>query len=214
MPEQQWRSANFSFLAVYDAQLVRLGALAERYFKEDPATCLIKLRQYGETLAQLVAAKAGLFRDTQEPQADLLRRLKFDRVITPQVGDFFHYLRTLGNKATHEYDGTHAEALTFHRALSLLYHHCLRLSRICQAVYFQIWTDRCDAKAPGLSARFRPAPSLSSSRRLERSFSWSSATESAGDSNVCGRFKASAKAFAAALCFNRRCLRSFRTGEP
>jgi hypothetical protein len=45
MPEQQWGSANFSFLAVYDAQLVRLRALAERYFKEDPATSLIKLRQ-------------------------------------------------------------------------------------------------------------------------------------------------------------------------
>ena len=112
MPEQQWRSANFSFLAVYDEQLVRLGALAERYFKEDPVTSLIKLRQYGETLAQLVAAKAGLFRDTQEPQADLLRRLKFDRVIPREVGDFFHHLRTLGNKATHEIDGTHAEALT------------------------------------------------------------------------------------------------------
>jgi hypothetical protein len=41
IPEQQWRSANFSFLAVYDAQLVRLGALAERYFTEDPATSLI-----------------------------------------------------------------------------------------------------------------------------------------------------------------------------
>jgi type I restriction enzyme, R subunit len=112
MPEQQWRSANFCFLAVYDAQLVSLGALAERYFKEDPATSLIKVRQYGETLAQLVAAKAGLFRDTQEPQADLLRRLKFDRVIPREVGDFFHHLRTLGNKATHENDGTHAEALT------------------------------------------------------------------------------------------------------
>ena len=68
MPEQV-KSSNFSFLAVHDAQLVRLGALAERYFKDDPATCLIKLRQYGETLAQLVAAKAGLFHDTQEPQA-------------------------------------------------------------------------------------------------------------------------------------------------
>jgi type I restriction enzyme, R subunit len=93
MPEQPWRSANFSFLAVYDAQLVRLGALAERYFKEDPATCLIKLRQYGETLAQLVAAKAGLYRDAQEPQADLLRRLKFDRVITPEVGEKVGALR-------------------------------------------------------------------------------------------------------------------------
>jgi type I restriction enzyme R subunit len=105
-------SANFSFLAVHDAQLVRLGALAERYFKEDPVTCLIKLRQFGETLAQLVAAQSGLFRDTQELQADLLRRLKFDRVIPLEVGDLFHHLRTVGNKATHENEGNHAEALT------------------------------------------------------------------------------------------------------
>jgi type I restriction enzyme R subunit len=79
MPEQI-ATANFSFLAAHDPQLVRLGALAERYFKDDPTTSLIKLRQYGETLAQLVAAKAGLYRDSQEPQADLLRRLRFDRV--------------------------------------------------------------------------------------------------------------------------------------
>ena len=83
-------SANFSFLAVHDAQLVRLGALAERYFKYDPNTSLLKLRQYGETLAQLVAAKVGLFRDAQEPQSDLLRRLAFDRVIPREVGDLFH----------------------------------------------------------------------------------------------------------------------------
>src|ERR1700680_174634 len=111
MPERP-TSSNFSFLAAHDAQLVRLGALAERYFKEDPNTCLIKLRQYGETLAQLVAAKAGLFRDAQEPQSDLLRRLKFDRVIPREVGDLFHHLRVVGNKATHENDGNHTEALT------------------------------------------------------------------------------------------------------
>src|ERR1700693_3423628 len=105
-------SANFSFLAVHDAQLVRLGALAERYFKEDPATCLIKLRQYGETLAQLVAAKAGLFRDTQEPQTNLLRRLKLEKIIPQEVGDLFHHLRVLGNKAAHENEGNHADALT------------------------------------------------------------------------------------------------------
>lgn len=111
MPEQR-KSANFSFLAVHDPQLVRLGALAELYFKEDPATCLIKLRQYGETLAQLVAAKAGLFRDTQEPQTDLLRRLKFEKIIPQEVGDLFHHLRVVGNKAAHEGQGNHAEALT------------------------------------------------------------------------------------------------------
>ena len=63
---EQLTSANFGFLGVHDAQLVRLGTLAERYFKDDPNTCFLKLRQYGETLAQLVAAKAGLFRDAQE----------------------------------------------------------------------------------------------------------------------------------------------------
>lgn len=105
-------SANFSFLAVHDAQLVRLGALAERYFKDDPATSLIKLRQYGETLAQIVAAKAGLFQDPQEQQADLLRRLKFDRIVPREVGELFHHLRVVGNKATHENEGSHAEALT------------------------------------------------------------------------------------------------------
>lgn len=36
-------SANFESLEKRDVQLVRLGALAERYFKDDPNTCLIKL---------------------------------------------------------------------------------------------------------------------------------------------------------------------------
>jgi hypothetical protein len=35
-----------------------------------------------------------------------------DRVIPREVGDFFHHLRAVGNQATHESDGTHAEALT------------------------------------------------------------------------------------------------------
>ena len=50
-------STNFDFLAVHDAQLVRLAALAERYFVDDPNTTLIKLRQFGELLAQQVAAR-------------------------------------------------------------------------------------------------------------------------------------------------------------
>jgi hypothetical protein len=89
-----------------------LGCARRAYFKDDPATSLIKLRQFAETLAQLVGANAGLFRGTQEPQTDLLRRLKFERVIPDQVGDLFHHLRVVGNKAAHENDGGHAEALT------------------------------------------------------------------------------------------------------
>ena len=105
-------SSNFEFLKAHDAQLVRLGALAERYFKEDPNTCLIKLRQFGELLAQLTAAKAGLFSSPEEPQAGLLHRLKFERIVADEVGDLFHQLRQSGNRATHAYAGDHAEALS------------------------------------------------------------------------------------------------------
>jgi len=105
-------SANFAFLRSHDEQLVRLGALAERYFQEDPNTCLIKLRQFAELLAQLTAAKTGLFISTEENQADLLRRLKFERVIPEQVANLFHQIRIVGNKATHQCTGSHREALT------------------------------------------------------------------------------------------------------
>jgi hypothetical protein len=54
-------AGNFGFLQVHDPQLAWLGALAERYFHDDPNTCLLKLRQFGELLAQLVAARTGLY---------------------------------------------------------------------------------------------------------------------------------------------------------
>jgi type I restriction enzyme R subunit len=118
-------SENYGFLGVHDAQLVRLGALAERYFTDDPVTCLIKLRQFGEVLAQVVAAKSGLFRDPQEQQTELLRRLRFERIVPPEVADLFHHIRQAGNKATHQNEGSHAEALTslkFGRELGIWFH--------------------------------------------------------------------------------------------
>jgi len=39
--------SNFSFLASRSPQLAKLGALAERYFLNDPPGTLIKLRQFG-----------------------------------------------------------------------------------------------------------------------------------------------------------------------
>ena len=105
-------SHNFQFLAAYDAQFVRLATLAERYFRDDPNTCLIKLRQFGELLAQEVAARVGLFASADEPQSDLLRRLKAERAVPPQAMDLFHQIRIAGNQATHAHAGDHAQALT------------------------------------------------------------------------------------------------------
>jgi type I restriction enzyme R subunit len=85
--------------------------LAERYFTDDPITSLIKLRQFGEILAQRTAARAGLYASTEENQVELLRRLR-DRGLLPRViGDLFHGLRQAGNAATHEVRGNHSEAL-------------------------------------------------------------------------------------------------------
>jgi type I restriction enzyme R subunit len=47
-------SSNFGFLAKRYPQLERVGALAERYFSDDPVVSLITIRQFGEALAQLV----------------------------------------------------------------------------------------------------------------------------------------------------------------
>jgi len=105
------QSDNFGFLEAHDVQLVRLGALAERYFHDDPNTCLIKLRQFAELLTQLIAAKTGLYEAGDESQADLLRRLRFERVLPPQVADLFHTLRMLGNNAAHGAARTLSEAL-------------------------------------------------------------------------------------------------------
>jgi len=63
-------------------------------------------------LAQLTGAKTGQFTNPEEPQADLLRRLKFERVVPAEVAGLFHQVRIVGNKATHAHGGDHAEALT------------------------------------------------------------------------------------------------------
>ena len=72
---------NFGHLEVHDAQLVRLGMLAERYFADDPNTALLKLRQLCELLAQLVATKIGLYTSRDEAQYDLVRRLQEQGII-------------------------------------------------------------------------------------------------------------------------------------
>jgi len=118
-------SPNFEFLQVHDPQLVRLGSLAERYFADDPNTCLIKLRQFGEVLAQLTAAKVRLYADPDEKQVELLRRLRDRGVLKGEVDRLFHELRKAGNHATHELMGNQRTALSglkYARTLGIWFH--------------------------------------------------------------------------------------------
>lgn len=126
------RSPNFAFLRPYAPELVRLGALAERYFVEDPNTCLIKLRQFGEVLAQLAAAEIGLYTSADEKQVDLLRRLRDRGMLKGDVDRLFHELRKLGNEATHSLAGNHRTALSglkYARFLGIWFHKVSRGDR-------------------------------------------------------------------------------------
>jgi type I restriction enzyme R subunit len=131
-------SKNFFFLRHYERQLDRLGALAERYFADDPSTCLIKLRQFSEVLARQTAARSGLLTTPDEPQSDLLRRLKLERAVPSEVLDLFHQVRIVGNRATHAGYGDHREALTM-----------LKIAR-----QLAIWFHRGFGKDPA----FKPGP--------------------------------------------------------
>ena len=132
------KTANFGFLAVHDSTLVTLGGLAERYFRDDPPTCLIKLRQLAELVAKLVAARTAAYAGERETFEETLRRLSYERLVPRDVSDLFHRVRSLGNAAAHENRGGHAEALSG-----------LKLAR-----QIAVWFHKTYGKDPN----FRPGP--------------------------------------------------------
>src|ERR1700722_20400244 len=112
------RSPNFGFLAKRYPELEQIAARSERYFCDDPIVSLITLRQFGEALAQLVAARSGLYTNPMERQRDLLRRFRVDGRCPSNVLGLFDQLRKDGNAAAHHHTGDHAKAL-----------ECLKMAR-------------------------------------------------------------------------------------
>ena len=104
-------SPNFAFLAKYDDVLVHHAALAERYVFDDPNAALIKLRQFGELLAQHAAAYTGMAVEARTAQRDLIDQLWDGQIINAQVSQLFHGLRQAGNQAVHQHTGDRREAL-------------------------------------------------------------------------------------------------------
>lgn len=121
--------SNFDLLKPYEQQLWRLGALAERYFTDDPNTCLLKLRQLAELLAQSVAARIGLYVSAEESQYDLIRRLQADGFLPREIKQLLDQIRVAGNAANHALEGNHAKALAslrFAWQLALWFHRTFK----------------------------------------------------------------------------------------
>lgn len=111
MPARPRLTSNFAHLHAHDEQLLRLGMLAERYFTEDPNTCLLKLRQLAELLAQLVASGVGIFDRPEDGQYKLLFRLRDHGILPLEIYQLFGEVRRTGNAANHSRSGDHRIAL-------------------------------------------------------------------------------------------------------
>jgi type I restriction enzyme, R subunit len=145
------KSPNFGFLVAYDDRLLQSALAAERLVFDDPVAALMRLRQFGELLAQEAAALVGVYTSAQDSQIDLLRRLSDRRVLTREVSELFHDLRRKGNAATHESLGSAREAL-----------HQLRMART-----LALWFHRSLGNHPGFQAgAFVPPPNPDTSDRL------------------------------------------------
>jgi len=66
------KSPNFDFLERLDPALMHQAALAERYCIDDPSASLTKLRLFGELLAKNIAARFGVYTDSQAQQIDTI----------------------------------------------------------------------------------------------------------------------------------------------
>jgi type I restriction enzyme R subunit len=104
-------SPNFAFLIQHNEVLVHHVALAERYVFDDPNSALLKLRQFGELLAQHTAAYTGVAVEEHESQRELIDKLYDRQIINVQVAQLFHGLRKSGNEAAHQHTGDRREAL-------------------------------------------------------------------------------------------------------
>ena len=132
-------ASNFSFLQQHDPIFYQLAHNAETVFAVDPNTTLIKLRQFGEAVAQEVATGAGIFFDERTSQKDLLFRIHRDLNLDPLIKDVFHHLRIEGNRATHRFKTKHKEAMDG-----------LRVARQL-AIWFHKSSDKCPTD-------FKPGP--------------------------------------------------------
>lgn len=113
------RSANFGFLLRLEPILLSYGAAAESAVYEDPNTALVKARQFGEAVADVMLTRLGL-RAKGDRQVDKLQALNQAGALTPKVRQVFDEVRRTGNQAMHEHDADGRAALT-------MLHHCFGL---------------------------------------------------------------------------------------
>lgn len=144
-------------LATYAPDLAKLGMRAEKYFSDDPNTCLLKVRQFAELLAQTVAANVGMYTNSSENQLDLLRRLEASGNLNRDVAAAFHSIRRVGNDANHNPRGSSGDALT-----------ALKMARSLAIWYHRVTHDPAFKSGPFVPPQAPPDTSAVVTKELER----------------------------------------------
>jgi type I restriction enzyme, R subunit len=103
------RPTSFIFLESAYPELFKISELSEKLIHIDPSSSLAKSRLFSEKLAALLWEFEEL-EEFQGNQVDIINRLFYSNVIPEVVKDIFHQVRKSGNKATHDGNGTKAEA--------------------------------------------------------------------------------------------------------
>ena len=98
------KSQNFEFLRHAFPELADLGGFAERYVFADPASALLKLRLFAESMVSAIYSRHQLPRPYQFNLNDMLNDDMFVSMIPKPVCYKLHQLRIQGNKAAHGAD--------------------------------------------------------------------------------------------------------------
>ncbi|MCG3717639.1 type I restriction-modification system endonuclease [Aliarcobacter butzleri] len=117
--------SNFEFLLQHDPIFYQLASSAEQFFRADPNTTLIKIRQLSEAFAKSISFQLGISSTEYKDQNGLIYLIDRKLSLDPVVKDLFHTLRKEGNKAVHEFNTSHKQAidaLRLGQKLAVWYH--------------------------------------------------------------------------------------------
>ena len=144
------RSPNFGHLSSYEPLLASCGAAAEAYVYTDPNAALFKARLFGETLATYLIRRIGVSVHGDR-QVDRIRALARDGVVTPEIRNWFDWVRDTGNRAVHN---SYADVRDAFRAVEYCFNlgDWLHRAQRPDDTAHRVFAPPRDPVEPGLSA--------------------------------------------------------------
>jgi type I restriction enzyme R subunit len=127
--------SNFAFLKGHNDLLLSIAQAAENNYPDDPNTTLVKLRIFGEYVANHLGTLLNI--EPQETQFKLLEEIQRKTKIDETILDVFHKLRSIGNQAVHKYHNDLNDA-----------EMCLRLSFRLAVWYYRLISQDKDFPSP------------------------------------------------------------------